>query len=261
MKEKKEFAEERRTKILHFLEQNKKADVTELSGILGVTEATIRRDLIFLENKDCLYRTHGGAIYREKQVIWQTTSLSDRQVQNHEEKLRIALYVASLVSDGESLMIDGGSTTLLLAHELAKKRNLLVITNTSTIGDEIIKSDNGNKVFLAGGELIYGTFATLGPLTESTIRSFRVNKAIIGLSALHPSQGCFSAIPQEGVIKRLMMEYAQEKIIITDSSKIGKIALSFVCDLNNIDKLITDSNIEAKDLEKIRQQGVEVFVV
>ena len=261
MREKKAFAEVRRAKILQVLKKKHTAEVTGLAEMLDVTEATIRRDLIFLENKEKLYRTHGGALYREQQVIWQTTALSDRKIQNGEEKKRIAKYVASIIKDGESLMLDGGSTTLLVAQELSIRRNLFIITNTSTIGDVFVNGENGNKVILVGGELMYGTYVTTGALAENTVRSFRVNKAIIGLTALHPTQGCFSALPQEGEIKRLMLEHAQETIIVVDSSKIGNLALSFVCDLKKISTVITDDKVEPKHLEKIRKQGIKVIIV
>lgn len=261
MREKKAFAEVRKAKILHLLKKKNTVEVVELAEMLGVTEATIRRDLIFLENKEKLYRTHGGALYREQQVVWQTTALSERKIQNVNEKKRIAQYVASIIRDGESLMIDGGSTTLLVAHELSIRRNLFIITNTSTVGDVLINGENGNKVILIGGELMFGTYVTTGALAENTVRSFRVNTAIIGLTALHPTQGCFSALPQEGEIKRLMLENAQDVIIVADSSKIGNIALSFVCDIKKISKLITDDKIEPKYLEKIKNQGVEVIIV
>jgi DeoR/GlpR family transcriptional regulator of sugar metabolism len=246
--------------ILDYINKNHRADVAELAVIHTVTEATIRRDLEILEKQGDVYRAHGGAIRREQPSIWQMTRLQDRMVMHSEEKARIAQFVAQMVQEGESLMLDDGSTTTMVAAKLGAKKHLLVVTNSPAIGESILEV-NDNKVILTGGELLKDTKALIGSATEQSIRKYRTDKAIIGTSGILVKEGCFSANPQEAEIKRLMSMNSNETIIVADSSKIGVRAFCFCCDFSHVDKLVTDRNITKAALEELKQQGVEVFAV
>ncbi len=253
-----EFLEERRIRLLEYINRNNRASVGELATKFGVPEATIRRDLLHMEGENLIYRTHGGAIRRDQPSLWKTTSLHERSIQHREEKERIADLVEQLVHDGESIMIDAGSTTLCVARKLASKKSLLVLTNTSTIA-EILVGINENKVILTGGELVQRTNAGVGMTAELALMQYRTDKAIIGVSGLLMEEGFFAAIPEEAEIKRLMMKNAKERIIVTDSSKIGTRALCFVCDFSGIQKLITDKKIPRSALDQLVKAGIEVF--
>jgi DeoR/GlpR family transcriptional regulator of sugar metabolism len=255
---KREFLEERRIRLLEHINRNGRADVGELAVKFGVPEATIRRDLLVMEGQSLIYRTHGGAIRRDQPSLWKTTSLHERSIQHREEKERIADLVEQLVHDGESIMIDAGSTTLCVARKLVNKKNLLILTNTSTIG-EILVGVSDNKVILTGGELVQRTNATVGVAAEMSLKHYRTDKAIIGVSGLLIDEGFFAAIPEEAEIKRLMLKNAKETIVVTDSSKVGTRALCFVCDFSGISKLITDKNIPHPALDQLVKAGIEVF--
>ncbi|MDR2739092.1 MAG: DeoR/GlpR family DNA-binding transcription regulator [Treponema sp.] len=254
------FTEERHQKMLDFINSRERVKVEDLAKHFNVTETTIRRDLITLEKMGFIYRAHGGAFKREQQSIWQLISLQTRLSQYAEEKERIALQVSLLIRDGESLMIDGGSTTVKVTQKLCERKNLLVVTNALTIG-ELFAGSNSNKVILTGGELLRETNALTGNAAEYVISKYRADKAIIGVSGLIPSEGCFAAIPNEGAVKNLMLQNSREKIIVTDSSKIGVQAFYFFYDIKNIDILVTDKNIKKEDLSNLKKAGVEVFVV
>lgn len=232
----------------------------ELSVFFSVTEMTIRRDLLALEKQELLYRAHGGAIKREKRSIWQMSSLQTRLCQNEEEKERIAVCVAQMIQDGESIMMDGGSTTTKIAQHLAGKRNLLIVTNALTIGELLLELDD-SKVILTGGELFRETNALMGNITEAAISNYRADKSIIGVSGLVPGEGCFSAIPQEAEIKNRMLQNSQKKIIATDSSKIGTRAFCFFCDFAKVDVLVTDRNIKKTDFALLKKTGIDVIAV
>ncbi len=257
---KRDFVEERRNKILEYVNKNNRADVDELAAFHTVTEATIRRDLLSLEKQGRVYRAHGGALRREQLSVWQTTRLRDRMVMQLEEKTRIAQFVTQLIHDGESLMIDGGSTTMMVAHTLRAKKNLLVVTNAPAIGESMVEV-NDNKVILTGGELLKETRGLIGAAAELSLKQNRTDKAIIGVSGIIIDQGCFAAIPQEAEIKRLMSSNSGETIVVSDSSKIGACAFCFFCDFTHVDKLVTDRNISKAALEALKHQGVEVFAV
>lgn len=258
--QKKEFVEERRRQIVTYIGENKRAEVPELAKLFKVTEVTIRRDLIVLEQEDKLIRTHGGAMTYQDRAIWQTTNLNTRMYAAIEEKKRIAEYVSILIHDGDSIFIDGGSTTLLTAQSLLKHKHLLVVTNSPLIAGTLAGINN-NKVILTGGELEKATDSLLGPACEEAIKQYRTDKAILGVSGLIPYEGLFAAIPQEAVVKRLMMQNAKQVIIVTDSTKMRTAALCFVCDIKTPDILVTDISISNTDMSILKENNLDVYTV
>ena len=218
---KRDFVEERRQKIVEYVNSRNRAEIGELADHVSATEATIRRDLAILEEQQLINRVHGGAIKRKQPALWQTTHLSSRIQQNHEEKIRIAEFVSEhLIHDGESIMIDAGSTTLEVANVLANRKNLLAVTNSPGIGD-ILSRGSQSKIILTGGELLKETSAMIGSIAEHSLMNYRTDKAIIGVSGLLEGEGCFAAVPHEAEIKRIMSDNASETIVVTDSTKIG----------------------------------------
>jgi DeoR/GlpR family transcriptional regulator of sugar metabolism len=254
------FAEERRTRILEYVKTHSRANVLELAETLEVTDATIRRDLRFLEDQGLIDRTHGGAIKRDSPALWQTTSMEERMGIRREEKERIAEFTAHIINDNASIMIDGGSTTQAVAEKLAGKKNLLVVTNCLPISLLFLKG-TGNKVLLTGGELMRGTCSIVGFEAESMLRRVRTDKAVIGVSALHMEDGLFSANPQEGEIKRLMILNSRETILVADSSKFDVEALYMFSDFERVAKMVTDRDIDRDTVNALQKKGVEVFMV
>jgi DeoR family fructose operon transcriptional repressor len=252
------FVEERRSKIIELLNKKNRASVPELSHLLRVTTATIRRDLSHLEQRALIIRTHGGALKIDKTSG--EASLQERVTLHKDEKQRIAQFVAQLVLDGETIMMDGGSTTLIVAQKLNTKRDLTIITNSPPIA-AVIAEQNGCKVILTGGEVRKNTDTLVGTITESTIKQFRADKTIIGMSGLLSDEGFFTVSPPETEIKRIMARCGKETIVVMDSSKVGKVTLSFVFDFSSVDKLITDTNISKEDADLIRKHEIEVITV
>jgi DeoR/GlpR family transcriptional regulator of sugar metabolism len=257
--EDKSFTRERHQKIIDHLNLKGRVAVDELSSYFNVTGMTIRRDLLFLEKQGFLYRVHGGALKRETKSIWQMSTLQDRLCQNAEEKEQIALCVAELIKDNESVMIDGGSTTTKVAQHLQGKKELLIVSNALTIGEILVQSNN--KVILTGGELLKETNALIGNATNAALASYRTDKAIIGVSGLVPDEGLFSAIPQEAEVKKLMLQNSRLAIVAVDSSKIGTRAFYMFSDLKDVDILVTDRKIKKDDLSVLEKAGIEVIVV
>lgn len=252
------FAFERQERILAYLKENGKAEVSELSRELNVTEMTIRRDLSTLKEKNAIYRTHGGAVYKEPQILWQFASLSERLDKNVDEKTRIGTYVEKeLIQDRDTLFIDAGSTTLAVAKLLSKERNgLLVVTNSDVIGTAFLTGDDKHKVILTGGMMEEGIRAQTGPITEMVLRSFRVGKAIIGTSSIIPGQGLFATNPYESSVKHLMIANARKTIVVADSSKLNLYALNCFCEFPAKVTIVTDTGISKGDEEKLLQQGI-----
>jgi len=252
------FVEERRNTIVDLVNKKNRASVIELSSFLKVTEATIRRDLCDLEQRELIVRTHGGALRIDKTS--REAPLQERVTQRKGQKSRIAQFVSQLVRHGETIMMDGGSTTLLVAEMLVSKSNLMVVTNSPPIG-ETLAEVNGSRVILVGGELRRRTDSLIGTSAELTLKQFRADKAILGMSGLLVDEGFFSVNPQESEIKRIMARCAKETVVVMDSSKIGKVTFSFVFDFSAVRRLITDSGIAKEDVTRLEEHGIEVITV
>jgi len=251
------YVEERRNRIIEILSRNNRASVAELSQAFRIGEATIRRDLHELESRGLVLRTHGGVLLMD--TASRETPVMERETHNSKKKERIAHCIAQFIKNGESIMIDGGTTTLQIARTLRVKRQLVVITNCPAVGEQLL-GNGGNQVILTGGELREVTGVAVGPMAEYTIRQFRADRVILGMSSLIPEEGFFTVNASEAELKRVMMRCGKEVIVAMDSSKIGKVTLSFVSDFSLIGKLITDDGISAEDIQKIEKRGVEVVV-
>jgi DeoR family fructose operon transcriptional repressor len=252
------YTKERINQILNILNNKKQASVKELSALFNIGEVTIRRDLSKLEKLGFLQRTHGGAIISDNVSL--EHSIKERENYRFEEKKRIGRFISQLIHNGETLMIDGGTTTYEVARMLRAKDNLMIVTNFPKIAYELINQKR-HQVILTGGELIEKTDILVGPLAEHTISQFRFDLVILGMTALIPEEGFFVPGIRESNIKKVMIKSGKEIIVAMDSSKIGRLASCFISDLSAVNKLITDNDIIPKDLEKIEKYGVEVFTV
>jgi DeoR/GlpR family transcriptional regulator of sugar metabolism len=258
---KKIFVDERRFKIVDYVKKYNHADVESLARDLGVTEATIRRDLVFLEKKKLIHRTHGGVIQRhDSPAFWQATRIEERLIIHREEKERIADFISLLINDNESVLFDGGSSVLLVAEKLAEKTDLLVVTNSPAISTVFLRPF-GRQVILLGGEFIRDSDTTTGTITETELRNIRVDKAIIGATAVLPEEGLFCSFPAEAGVKRQMIQAARKVIVACDSSKINSRGLCLFSNFERIEKFVTDKNISSEALAILRKQGVEVITV
>lgn len=252
------FVEERRERILAMLAKQKRVTIAELSKTFNLGEATIRRDLNEMEARGLILRTHGGAIPADNAA--EEVAFKVRENRNKDEKERIARFISQIVRNGETLMLDGGSTTLAIVHALKTKNNLVLVTNSPLLANEMV-GVNGSQVILTGGELQDKTYVTVGPVAEHTLSQFRADRVIVGMSAMMPDEGFFTVNHYEAEIKRAMIKSGKEVIVAMDSSKVGKITFSFVTDFSHIDKLIIDDGVSPEIIEKIEKQGVEVIVV
>ena len=184
-----ERIEARRRSIAQYIEANGRAEISELEKLIGATEYTIRRDLVQLEKSGMIVRTHGGAIRKEREKsIWQTTTISSRMGKNTDLKERIGAYAASLINDGESIMIDGGSTTQIFAGHLRDRHNLLTVTTSPGIAEIMLASEDSHVV-LIGGELLRGTHMVSGADAEEHLMKYFVDKCIISVTGAEPEIG------------------------------------------------------------------------
>jgi DeoR/GlpR family transcriptional regulator of sugar metabolism len=251
------FVEERRDRIYALIAKNKRVTLTELAQENSIGPATIRRDLIALEQKGLVKRTHGGAILADRTL--EEIGFKIREHSNIPIKETIARMAANFVSNGEALFLDGGTTTQLVSRALKTKSNLVIVTNSPLVASEIAGT-NGNVVLMTGGELRAGTNVLMGPVAVSVVKQFRADHTILGMSSLIPDQGFFTANYQEAELKRTMIEQGAHTTIVMDSGKIGKYMFSLVCSASKIHRLIIDDGISPQVTEALEKQGIEVVV-
>lgn len=228
------------------------AQITELSEELGVSPLTIRRDLQIMENEGLLIRKRGGAVSRNRSVTMELP-YTVKQLQNVEAKKRIAEAASSLIEDGNSLILDSGSTTYALAVRLAAYRHLSVVTNDLQIATKLAANAEINLI-CTGGVARANVFSLQGGLTESCIRSLRVDLTFLGADAVHPEGTVYNVNIEEIPIKQAMIHAATKVILLADSSKFEVRGFAKVCDLSDIDTVITDNRITPETREMIRSK-------
>jgi DeoR family transcriptional regulator, fructose operon transcriptional repressor len=223
-----------------------------------VHEATIRRDLSEIEQEGLLKRTHGGVII--EQWTHNEPSFNERSTQSLDQKMRIGKMAASLVQDGENIIIDSGTTTLHIARNLVHRSHITVVTNDMNVAAELREAPR-IKVILTGGELYPSSYMLNGMFTDQVLRSLHVEKAFIGTTALHPQHGLMHPEAQLVPAKQGMIRSAHEIIVVTDDTKLGKVSLHSVAPLSSIHTLVTGKEAPEHMLKPFQDSGVEVFAV
>lgn len=249
--------------ILEELLRNGRVTVDDLSQQLHVNTSTIRRDLEKLERQNMLRRVHGGAVPPDtlsySTYAYDLTFQTNMQKQT-EEKVRIALVAARLIEPGDSIALSPGTTTTHLARAIRQMRipNLTVITNAVNIAMELAGLPNLNLT-LVGGILLSDFFALVGPLAEQGLSQIYVSKAFVGVTGLHPEVGLTGPNQLEALTYRVTLSHAQRTYVLTDHTKIGRIALHYIAPITAMHTLITDSQADQTQLSLLRDANIEVI--
>ncbi|WP_312243152.1 DeoR/GlpR family DNA-binding transcription regulator [Pantoea sp.] len=237
-------AAERRKQIVAMITEKGYLNAGELSAHFGVDSSTIRRDLSRLEKEGQVMRTHGGLL-PVASSSHADTPYSVRRQMNSTAKSAIARYAASLVQDGQSLILDNGSSVFELALALKEKKNLTVLTNDLYTAFTLSHYP-GITLHVTGGLMLENVYTLVGQDTIDKIDSMHVDWAFLGAEGVHPERGLTNINTVEIPVKQAMIRAARRTVVLADSSKIGYRALSHVCDLSAIDQVITDSRLSAK---------------
>lgn len=250
---------ERRRRILEYLKANRSGKNEELAGALGVSLATVRRDLDYLATQGLVSRTHGGAILPEHSTAFERL-YSEKRLLGQAEKRRIGEAAAAMVADGETLILDSGSTTIEVARRLKHHKNLTIITNDLLIASTL-EFDPSTTLMLTGGTRRAGFSVLIGPVTEDFFRGVRVNKSFLSADAVDLVHGITNATFPEAATKRLIIEAAREVILVVDHSKFGGSALAKVSGLELVHQVVTDSGVGDETLRGLARLGLKVTVV
>ena len=247
---------QRKNAILEMLSREDEVRVADLADKSRITPDTVRSDLTEMEEDGLLRRIHGGAAGTRKSYF--SMSIDDRMKVNREEKIRIAKACAEMIKDGDTLMIDSGTTTRYLARELAERSSLTVVTNAVQIAEEFVFNNSVN-VILLGGNLNLQYQFTYGNDTVTQLQKYRADKMIITVDGISARHGLATYHSLEADVSRQMIERANTVIVVADHSKIGKEGFSYIAPLESINKLVTDRDERNRlELDEIRKAGIAV---
>lgn len=244
---------ERQNSILNLLGHNDQVSVNELAKQLKVSSVTIRQDLNFMESEGLLRRIHGGAVLRD------ADDLANRLGVNYDKKLKIARKVAEYVNEGETILIESGSINALLAREIAKKRNVRIITTNVYIARQFRKNANAN-VILLGGLYQHQSETLVGKITKVCIDQINYSKAFIGIDGYTAKSGFTLRDLFRSEISNYIIEKSREVFIVTDSSKFGKTELTNICYPSDIQHVATDSDLGQEYIKDLYYSGVNVIL-
>jgi len=251
------LAEERRFRIREILSTRRTVTAAELCDTLAVTPATIRRDLALLEREGVLVRSHGGAVSQMSSTKFQP-SYETLARTNSEEKKAIARAAEALILDGDTVFLEGSTTVYELAARLQNRNRLTVVTNSPTIVCQLQHSF-GVNVLCTGGDLQKDTFYFSGEWAQRALSEIRLDKAVLGVSAIDADYGVSTANHAEAQIKKMIVRAAKVRIALADHTKFGKQSFAFVGPVTDINVLVTDSATPAKVVQQLRENGVEVI--
>lgn len=250
-------ARDRRGLVLEALERHGEVSVAELSRGAAVSEMTIRRDLESLEREGVLRRVHGGATSAVSRGY--EPPYAFRADRNDDAKARIGALAATLVSEGETLVVDVGTTTLQLARALREASALTVLTPSLRAAAELT-ANAGIRTIVTGGIARHGELSLVGDLAERAFAELHCDTAFLGAGGVSPEAGVTEFNLEDTRVKRAALASARRCVVLADASKLAKVALASVCPLERVDVLVTDSGASDEALAPIRETRVEVLI-
>ncbi|MCO4317436.1 DeoR/GlpR family DNA-binding transcription regulator [Phyllobacterium sp. 21LDTY02-6] len=250
------MASKRRGEIKKLVQEHGALSISGLADRLGVSLETIRRDVKPLVDEGAIVRTH-GAVGLPQHLG--EAPFEARMRENAAAKRSIAQFVAATIHDGDSIMLDTGTTTSFLARELLQHRNLTVVTNSSDVA-RTLATMNGNKVFMAGGELRSDNGAAFGVLALEFVGRFHVDHAVISVGAIDRQGGIMDYDLEEAEFARTVLSRGARKLAVTDGTKFGRRGLVQVCGLGGVDELVTEREPPAELAQALKAAGVSVHI-
>lgn len=242
---------ERQLKILQDINDKSGTSVVDLAKRYGVSQVTIRSDLKALQNEGLVQRVHGGA---------QSERIANRMLENYPVKLRIAEAAADLVTAGETIIIESGSTNALLARKLAESKDVCIVTNSYFIANSISRYPRV-KIVMLGGDYQADSEVTVGPVVTQTLNNFFVDKMFIGSDGFSEEDGFTCVNLQRAEVAAEMARRANRAIVLTDSSKFHTRGIAKQLSLNEVNMVITDDGIPERTKAILERANIQVKIV
>jgi DeoR family transcriptional regulator, fructose operon transcriptional repressor len=247
------LVDQRRQQILEITEKSGFVALSELIERMGASESTLRRDLDYLDGIGQIRRTRGGAAYVDDSI----TSFEVRRTRAKEQKEHVAAAAAALVEPGETVLLDGGTTTLEVAKQLVGKP-LQVVTNSLPIINVLVNSPQ-TELIVIGGFLYPKTGVNLGSIAVAALKSIHARRLFVSVGGI-TAAGLFNSNALLVETERQMIESAEELIVVSDSSKLGHSALAHLCSLDVVDRLVVDEGITEEWKQIVHRAGIELIV-
>lgn len=251
------LAEPRRMKILDWLQEEGSARVRDLRAAFGVSEATIRQDLEKLEADGHINRQHGGAFLRAVPKLVQTLSL--QHMENIDKKRKIGLKAASLIGEGETIILDAGSTTTEIAHNLLGRSSLTVITNALNIA-LMLGAEPGFALHMPGGQFKAPTLSLSGDKAADYFQDVLAGKLFLATAGVALDSGLTLPSFADLQLKQAMIRAASHVYLVADSTKIGRSSFTRLGTLDLIHSFITDDGIRDEDVRAFETRGIKVII-
>lgn len=245
----------RSAEILRLVRLHGTCRINDLAQELRVSDETIRRNIRPLVNKGLVLKVHGGIMLPDRMG---ELPFQNRMQEQREIKQRIATLAAEQIKDGDSLMLDGGATTAYVALALTGHQDLQIVTNSTEIGRTLATRGN-NRVHMAGGELRADDLATFGATALEFVRHFHVRHAILSIAAIN-GWGFMNNHPCESEFARAVMAQAERVVVVADQAKFGRDGFVKVCNLDEVDTLVTDAEPPASLAKQLADAEVQVLV-
>lgn len=249
------MSSERQDEICSLLQEYGNLTVIELAQRFKVSEMTIRRDLKNLAALGLIQREHGRAIYPPATPM--DTLIMMRMGEAEREKDRIGHLAATLVSEGESIILDAGTTTLAIAQALTTK--CTVITNSLPIAS-ILGHREEITLLMTGGEVRCNTFALVGPITRSAFTGFNADKLFLGATGVNIERGLSTTNMLESEVKQAMLKVSKEVILVAHSAKMGQVCFHTFAHWDRVHTFVTDSGLPGAIKEELALKGVKVLI-
>src|SRR5437879_533449 len=255
--------ERRRLTLLEVLAVDRWTTVDEIIGRTGASQATIRRDLRFLERKSVVRREHGAVRLAESRTFAPFLDDPGFREQVHRmarEKRRIGAAAAMLITEGETIAISPGTTPSQVAQSLRGRKHLTVVTNAVNVAMELSR-DKDIRVHLAGGYLSGNWFALVGPRALEFTHALFTDKCFIGANGIHAEHGVTDEHTEEAAVNQAMARQARQRILVIDHTKFGRIAKCLVCPIRDVNMIVTDTGATDEMIAPFQNLGIRVLRV
>ncbi|WP_445146483.1 transcriptional repressor AgaR [Dyella sp. Tek66A03] len=254
------LVEERRRRIVERVEQQGRATVEELVSLFDISAVTIRADLEALDRIGAISRSHGGALPAGPAQL--DTPLNIKETRHHAQKRRIGQAAARLIQDGDTIILDSGSTTVEIARQIRQQKwtSLTVITNALNIAMEL-SGLPAVRVMMLGGLLRQTSYSLAGPDAEQTLLRLSADRLFLGVDGLDPEVGVTTPDPLEASLNALMIRVSRQTVAVLDASKFGQRSLSVIAPVSSLGLVISDTAAPAEYIQALEAQGVKTLLV